>query len=115
MIKASKLCYFYKKGDLNLPGSNCTPWLTLSLPASVQKYKSNKEMMPKAAFQFGVKMSDGRKGHKQLGKVVEQKEQKQLKKIQGMLSKDQGGKYAKAFAEPADQGTGAAFSKRRRI
>ncbi len=81
----------------------------------MQKYKSNKEMMPKAAFQFGVKMSDGRKGHKQLGKVVEQKEQKQLKKIQGMLSKDQGGKYAKAFAEPEDQGAGQGFSKRRRI
>lgn len=71
--------------------------------------------MPKAAFQFGVKMSDGRKGHKQLGKVVEQKEQKQLKKIQGMISKDQGGKYAKAFSDPADQSAGPGFTKRRRI
>ena len=26
-----------------------------------QKYKSNKEAMPKAAFQFGVKMTEGRK------------------------------------------------------
>ena len=69
-------------------------------------------MMPKAAFQFGVKMSDGRKGHKQLGKGVEQKEQKQLKKIQGMINKD--GKYSKAFAEVTDAG-GQSFSKRRRI
>ena len=81
----------------------------------MQKYKANKEMMPKAAFQFGVKMSDGRKGHRQLGKGVEQKEQKQLKKIQGMIDKDGGGKYSKAFAEEPEAAGGQSFSKRRRI
>lgn len=72
-------------------------------------------MMPKAAFQFGVKMTDGRKGHKQLGKVVEQKEQKQLKKIQGMFSKDHGSKYSKAFIDDMDDSGGPAVSKKRRI
>ena len=31
-----------------------------------QKYKETREQMPKAAFQFGVKMTDGRKAHKNL-------------------------------------------------
>jgi IK cytokine len=72
-----------------------------------QSYKSSKEMMPKAAYQFGVKMADGRKGHRQLGgKAVEQKEQKQLKKIQGIFSEKHGKKYSKAFVddpEPAGE------------
>lgn len=80
----------------------------------VQKYKSNKEMMPKAAFQFGVKMSDGRK--KQLGKAVDQKEQKQLRQIKSMLTKDHGDAYSHAFGEgKQSKEGGAAATKRRRI
>ena len=89
----------------------------------MQSYKSNKEMNPKAAYQFGVKTKDGRKGQGKLGsgggRAVEQKEQQQLKKIQGIFDEKHGDKYSKAFAadpEPA----GAAPSrtpapKRRRI
>ena len=85
----------------------------------MQKYKGSKEMMPKAAFQFGVKMSDGRKGHKQLGKAVEQKEQKQLRQIESMLKSKHGEDYSKAFSEtkqaPREEGIRAGASKKRRI
>ena len=75
-------------------------------------------MMPKAAFQFGVKMSDGRKAHNKLGKQVEQKEQQQLKKIRSMFNENHGEKYKKAFEDDESmQGNGGGKSnpKRRRI
>ena len=69
--------------------------------------------MPKAAFQFGVKMSDGRKAHNKLGKHVEQKEQSQLRKIQTMFKDNHGEKYKKAFED--DEAKASANPKRRRI
>lgn len=86
----------------------------------LQSYKASKEMTPKAAYQFGVKMADGRKGQRQLGgKAVEQKEQKQLKKIQGIFSEKHGKKYSKAFVddlEPRGENSLAPLpAKKRRI
>eukprot|EP00803_Ostreobium_quekettii_P003924 evm.model.scf_1664.2 EVM.evm.TU.scf_1664.2 scf_1664:24737-30361(+) len=55
-----------------------------------QRYKESLEAMPKAAFQYGVKMTDGRKTHKGLeAKRREQKMETQLQKIEKIL-KDQG-------------------------
>lgn len=53
-----------------------------------QEYKSAKEANPKAAFQFGVKMTEGRKTHKDLGKNRDQKLSNQLGKIKNILEKD---------------------------
>ena len=53
-----------------------------------QDYKGAKEANPKAAFQFGVKMSEGRKTHKDLGKNRDQKLSNQLGKIKNILEKD---------------------------
>ena len=52
------------------------------------EYKSAKEANPKAAFQFGVKMSEGRKAHKDLGKSRDQKISNQMGKIKNILEKD---------------------------
>ena len=80
----------------------------------VQEYKSNKEMMPKAAFQFGVKATDGRKMGNKLGKARDNKLNNQLNTIQSMLEKDSGDKYKAAFSasEPGESGK---ISKKRRI
>ena len=48
------------------------------------KYNEQKEAMPKAAFQFGVKMQDGRKTRKQ---NKDQKLTNELHKINKILSK----------------------------
>jgi IK cytokine len=86
--------------------------------AGLQAYKSNKEMMPKAAFQFGVKMSDGRKTGKGLATMGQRKEQKletELHKIRDVLDR-QGKSYGGAFDAPVlDVGPGAGPSKKRRI
>ena len=50
-------------------GAPDAQWLLITL-AGVQ---DNKEMMPKAAFQFGVKAADGRKAGNKLGKAREGK------------------------------------------
>lgn len=86
------------------------------LGLGVQKHKANKEMMPKAAFQFGVKTSDGRRGPKQMGKAVEQKEQKQYKQIKNLLKQNHGEQYSAAFTDNAGkQSKDGGPSKRRRI
>jgi len=79
-------------------------------------------MNPKAAYQFGVKAKDGRKGQGKLGagggKAVEQKEQQQLKKIQGIFDEKHGKKYSKAFAADPELSTEPSHTpapKRRRI
>ncbi|KAL3154131.1 hypothetical protein ABBQ32_013660 [Trebouxia sp. C0010 RCD-2024] len=81
-----------------------------------QDYKSVKEANPKAAFQFGVKMTEGRKAHKDLGKNRDQKLSNQLGKIKNILEKD-GGDYNKAFSGAPSQtgGETPGASKRRRI
>ena len=82
----------------------------------MQAYKSKKEAAPKAAFQFGVKVSDGRKGHRELGnRAKEQKLNNQLNQIQKRLEAD-GKDYSTAFT-PAmtEEGGAAAASKKRRI
>jgi IK cytokine len=76
-------------------------------------------MMPKAAFQFGVKVGDGRKTAKGLaagGGKRDQKMENQLHKIKDVLDK-QGKEYGGAFEASAmdDVGTGGGVSKKRRI
>ncbi len=63
-----------------------------------QEYKGAKEANPKAAFQFGVKMSEGRKTHKDLGKNRDQKLSNQLGKIKNILEKDVRSLFQKACA-----------------
>jgi hypothetical protein len=50
---------------------------------------SNKEALPKAAFQFGVKMNDGRKTRKVAKTDKQEKQQldKQWQQIQGIIEK----------------------------
>ena len=51
-----------------------------------QAAKSRQETLPKAAFQFGVKMADGRKSQSKLGKgKADQKINTELQKIQARL------------------------------
>ena len=85
-------------------------------PTPAQEYKNNKEMLPKAAFQFGVKAGDGRKAGNKLGKAHDNKINSQLGKIQSILEKD-GGDYSKAFTSGGgiDVGEGHKASKKRRI
>jgi IK cytokine len=59
-------------------------------------------MMPKAAFQFGVKSADGRKAGKNLGKSHENKLNTDLNKIRTILEK-KGGNYGKAFEKAGDK------------
>ena len=56
------------------------------------KYNEQKEAMPKAAFQFGVKMQDGRKTQKQ---NKDKKLTKELHKIHKIMDrkKTKGGEY----------------------
>jgi len=51
-------------------------------PPRAQAYKQNKEMLPKAAFQFGLKAGDGRKSSKDLTRKQDNKLSGQLRKIQ---------------------------------
>ena len=81
---------------------------------AMQEYKSNKEMMPKAAYQFGVKAGDGRKMGNKLGKARDNKINTQLNKIQSMLEKDSGDKYKAAFSAP-EAAESSKVSKKRRI
>jgi IK cytokine len=82
--------------------------------ALVQEYKNSKEMLPKAAFQFGVKAGDGRKAGNKLGKARDNKINSQLHKIQAILEKD-GKDYSKAFAGAAEGADAVKSSKKRRI
>lgn len=66
-----------------------------------QEYKSVKEANPKAAFQFGVKMTEGRKAHKDLGKNRDQKLSNQLGKIKNILEKDVSAAACCATATPS--------------
>ena len=63
---------------------------------------SNKEALPKAAFQFGVKMNDGRKTRK--GAKTEKNEKaaldKQWQQIQQIMQKRKGGVSMKSNDEP---------------
>ena len=81
-----------------------------------QRYKETLEAMPKAAFQYGVKMTDGRRTHRGLeAKRREQKIETQLQKIEKML-KDQGHDVATAFSasqEIEEEATPAAPSRQR--
>lgn len=96
-----------------------------------QQYKETREQLPKAAFQFGVKRSDGRKSQKDLnasgatdGKRKDQKLDTQLNKIERLLT-DKGHEHTSAFAKPPplvsftpfrDDGTGdGPAPKRKRL
>lgn len=79
-----------------------------------QRYKESKEAMPKAAFQFGVKMSDGRKTHKHLDKHREQKLDNQLHQIEKKL-KEQGYDHGRAFKKPVVEDDVVIKKKRQRI
>lgn len=57
------------------------------------EYMSNKEALPKAAFQFGVKMNDGRKTRK-VAKTEKQEKQhldRQWQQIQTIIEKRKAG------------------------
>lgn len=69
-----------------------------------EKYKESKEAMPKAAYQFGVKMGDGRKSHKGLEKARDQKLDTQLNKIEKLLT-DKGHDHHDAFGKTPKRGT----------
>eukprot|EP01026_Neomeris_dumetosa_P036840 TRINITY_DN29788_c0_g2_i11.p2 TRINITY_DN29788_c0_g2~~TRINITY_DN29788_c0_g2_i11.p2 ORF type:complete len:263 (-),score=67.12 TRINITY_DN29788_c0_g2_i11:230-1018(-) len=70
-----------------------------------QRYKLNKEATPKAAFQFGQKMGDGRVNQKNLEgqnyKKQNQKMRTELSKIEGIF-KDKGYGHGSAFQEGAN-------------
>lgn len=62
-------------------------------PEEYSDYMGNKEAMPKAAFQYGMKMSDGRKTR---GKVGNKKNEKaaldrEWNQILGVINKRKGG------------------------
>ena len=78
-------------------------------------------MLPKAAFQFGVKNSDGRKGHRQLGNKPnrDSRLKSDMKEIKKIMEKD-GRDYSRMFsAGPKDSSGGGevqgAKAKKRRI
>lgn len=71
--------------------------------------------MPKAAFQFGVKMSDGRKTHKDLeSRRKDQKLETQLNKIQRLM-KEKGHDHETAFrpGETVDEVAPVARNRKR--
>ncbi|GMH35136.1 hypothetical protein BSKO_03004 [Bryopsis sp. KO-2023] len=80
-----------------------------------QRAQEHQEAMPKAAFQFGVKMSDGRKTHKDLeSKRKDQKLETQLNKIQKLM-KEKGHDHDNAFKanESMEDATPAVRSRKR--
>lgn len=54
-------------------------------------YMEKKEAMPKAAFQFGIKMSDGRKTKRHKPVDEKQKLDREMQKINALISKRKGG------------------------
>jgi len=63
-------------------GPGCQRFASPGRLPRVQAYKQNKEMLPKAAFQFGLKAGDGRKSSKDLTRKQDNKLSGQLRKIQ---------------------------------
>ena len=63
-------------------GPRCQCFANLGHVPRAQAYKQNKEMLPKAAFQFGLKAGDGRKSSKDLTRKQDNKLSGQLRKIQ---------------------------------
>lgn len=86
--------------------------------------KAKQETLPKAAFQFGQKMSDGRKAHNKLGKGKDNKLRNELTSIKDILEK-KGGDYSAAFDDGGESkrrggksggdDSGVAPSKRKRV
>jgi IK cytokine len=69
-----------------------------------QSYKATQGAMPKAAFQFGVKVADGRKGVKEM-KKTDSKLDSQLGKIEKLLQEkghDHGGAFRRERRGEAD-------------
>jgi len=64
-------------------------------------YNDNREAMPKAAFQFGVKMGDGRKTKKNQSKDQSKKVDKELKKINEIIKQRENSKTAVPTAQEA--------------
>jgi len=73
-------------------------------------YKASKEAAPRAAFQFGVKVADGRRSHKELDRKSAHKLDNQLGRIQQVF-KDKGYEARGAFA---GEGEAAATPSRKR-
>lgn len=63
------------------------------------QYNAKREALPKAAFQFGVKKSDGRKSTKNMSKGDgrEHKLANQLNQIRTLIKDKTGGKHDNAF------------------
>eukprot|EP00798_Chlamydomonas_sp_ICE-L_P021686 gene21686-28709_t len=78
------------------------------------QYKETREQAPKAAFQFGVKAGDGRKGGKEMSleKSRDQKLSSQLGKIQKLMQ-DKGHDHTDAFAKEAGADTPSRGTPRR--
>lgn len=66
-----------------------------------QAAKAKQETLPKAAFQFGQKMSDGRKAHNKLGKGKDNKLKNELSSIKDILEQ-KGGDYSAAFDDGSE-------------
>lgn len=56
-------------------------------------YNDNREALPRAAFQFGVKMNDGRKTKKNTEKTKEKKLEKELKKINTIIKEKENARH----------------------
>jgi len=81
-------------------------------------YNAKREALPKAAFQFGVKKSDGRKSHRAMtkGDGRDQKLATQLNQIRTIIKDKTGGKHDTAFefrAAPTE--SDRAVKKKRKI
>ncbi|RWS04000.1 IK cytokine down-regulator of HLA class II-like protein [Dinothrombium tinctorium] len=77
----------YSKMDMGNKKGTIGRW-DFDTPEEYGEYMSNKEAMPKAAFQYGVKMADGRKTRRIAGKKDEKaKLDRDLQKINALLAR----------------------------
>ena len=76
----------YTKMDLGYLKGTVSRW-DFDSQEDYSKYLSNKEALPRAAFQYGLKMSDGRRTRKYCRKNDKVVLDQEWKKIQGMILK----------------------------
>lgn len=76
----------YTKMDLGYLKGTVSRW-DFDSQEDYSKYLSNKEALPRAAFQYGLKMSDGRRTRKYCRKNDKAVLDQEWKKIQGMIQK----------------------------
>eukprot|EP00116_Pleurobrachia_bachei_P011646 sb/3471908/ len=77
----------YSKMDMGNKKGPLTRW-DFDSEDKYNSYMDNREALPKAAFQFGIKMSEGRKNKKQTKAADEkQKLDREMQKINALLNK----------------------------